>query len=314
MSRYYHRRRLGYRSQSLSPGQQRAIEHVREYEDLERRLGPIVEDVRAAFLSLPQSSLDDLFLVYGHQYGSSARNYAIDAFPHWQYGDRRMSGQTASRLLNLVPKYLSRQQRFTMVKRLCGHHAQRGHESIEMDREHPEQTLHAVREAIDRIAKFSVVKSLPEQVTETVTWLNDNDVVVGRAMLTEVDKEMHLAVLTSVERNWGVIANLVRNSELKEFSEKFEFPTGTVEVYARQKSKCFVATAIYEDPNHPNVMRLREWREQHLRPHFWGRAFIGAYRWIGPLGAISVQCLPFLRPHLRRVLERGVRFIERSYP
>lgn len=314
MSRYYHRRRFGYRRHPSSPGEQRAIEHVRAYADLERRLGPIVDDVRQAFLSLPSSSLDTLFREYGHQYGPSAQSYAIDAFPHWKDGTRRMSGQTASRLLNLVPKHLSRQQRLAMVKRLCEHHSQRHHESIEIDREHPEQTLQTVREAIDRIADFSVVKSLPEHVTTTVTWLNDNDVVVGRAMLTEVDKEMHIAVRNSIERNWNMIATIVRKPDVDNFSERFVFPTGTIDVYARKQSRCFIATAVYQDPNHPDVRRLRVWREQQLRPHFWGRLLIHAYGWIGPLGAISIRCIPCVRPHMRRGFAYLVRLVERSCP
>lgn len=314
MSRYYKRRRLGYRSRSLSPGQQRAMEHIREYENLEHRLGPIVDDVRDAFFSLSDYDLKDLFKEYGRQFGSSARNYAIETYPLWRSGERGMSGQTASRLLNLVPKYLTREKRFSIVKKLCEHHAVKHHDSVEIDRENPEQTLTAVRAAIDQVAHFSVVKSLPAHVTETVSWLNDNDVVVGRAMLTEIDKRLHLAVQSSVENNWPMIAKLVRDPQVQDFSETFTFPTGSIRVYARHQSKCFIATAVYEDPNHPDVRRLRVWRERTLRPRLYGRFMIWTYRWLGPLGAAMVRGAPMLRSPLRRLLEGAVRQIERNRP
>jgi hypothetical protein len=45
---------------------------------------------------------------------------------------------------------------------------------------------------------------------------------------------------------------------------------------------CFVATAVYGDPTHPDVRDLRRFRDQILVRHAAGRAFIRAYRVVGP--------------------------------
>jgi len=45
---------------------------------------------------------------------------------------------------------------------------------------------------------------------------------------------------------------------------------------------CFVATATYGDPMHPDVCYLRAFRDNTLRNYRAGRAFIAFYWWIGP--------------------------------
>lgn len=49
-----------------------------------------------------------------------------------------------------------------------------------------------------------------------------------------------------------------------------------------QNSDCFVATAVYQSPNHPNVIKLRAYRDQHLQKTFMGRIFIKIYYKLGP--------------------------------
>jgi hypothetical protein len=52
---------------------------------------------------------------------------------------------------------------------------------------------------------------------------------------------------------------------------------------------CFVATAVYGDPSHPDVVDLRRFRDEVLVEHRAGRAFIRAYRIAGPRLAALVS-------------------------
>lgn len=63
-------------------------------------------------------------------------------------------------------------------------------------------------------------------------------------------------------------------------------PTTPVEEEEESSSSggggCFVATAAYGSRSHPDVVRLRRYRDEILVRHALGRAFIGAYWRIGP--------------------------------
>ncbi len=75
-------------------------------------------------------------------------------------------------------------------------------------------------------------------------------------------------------------------------------------------SNCFVASAVYADPHHPDVAALRGWRDRTLgRGGFAGAAmsaFSAVYWKVGPPAATLVRRSPRLRRVLRRVFPRLV--------
>ncbi len=73
-----------------------------------------------------------------------------------------------------------------------------------------------------------------------------------------------------------------------------------------QKSSCFVATVVFESPDHPTVEWLRWWRDTKLIKHVAGRLFIGFYRHIGPILARFVAHTPYVRGYLKNWIERFV--------
>lgn len=52
---------------------------------------------------------------------------------------------------------------------------------------------------------------------------------------------------------------------------------------------CFVATAAYRDPSHPDVVFLRAFRDEWLTRRRWGRSFIAFYWRVGPQMAHHVR-------------------------
>lgn len=70
---------------------------------------------------------------------------------------------------------------------------------------------------------------------------------------------------------------------------------GNMRIESKAGATCFVASAAYEDPNHPDVMFLRWIRDQHLRYNPTGRAFIDWYWRVGPRLAVVVSRHEWLR-------------------
>ena len=73
---------------------------------------------------------------------------------------------------------------------------------------------------------------------------------------------------------------------------------------------CFVATAVFEDANHPVVWQLREVRKT-MEKHLWGRIISSVYWHLGPFLAEIVKVLPILRYPLRFMLNVFTRL---TYP
>lgn len=65
-------------------------------------------------------------------------------------------------------------------------------------------------------------------------------------------------------------------------SEDDDLPLDEEEIQAASDATCFVATAAYGDPMHPDVVSLRAFRDNHLKRYLAGRAFIKIYWVVGP--------------------------------
>ncbi|WP_263818935.1 J domain-containing protein [Salinibacter sp.] len=69
---------------------------------------------------------------------------------------------------------------------------------------------------------------------------------------------------------------------------------------------CFVATAVYGDYDHPDVRRLRRFRDETLRHAAWGRMFIAWYYRYGPGLAKRLKGHQYLKRSVRWTLARFV--------
>lgn len=82
--------------------------------------------------------------------------------------------------------------------------------------------------------------------------------------------------------------------------------TGSLRVESKSGATCFVASVAYDDPNHPDVMFLRGFRDNILSQSKSGRSFIGWYWVNGPRLAKIVGKSFALRKAAKFVISRIV--------
>ena len=81
--------------------------------------------------------------------------------------------------------------------------------------------------------------------------------------------------------------------------------SNTTKVKTTKKSgSCFVATAVYEDYDHPQVIRLRAFRDHFLSDSALGRILIRIYYVVGPYLAILPTRSRVTKRLLRLILDR----------
>jgi IgA peptidase M64 len=99
-------------------------------------------------------------------------------------------------------------------------------------------------------------------------------------------------------RHLGVAFCVVCESHLRDYlMEPFHIGPTT---------QCFVASAVYGDPSHPDVEALRAWRDRRLEAGRYGRSamvvLVAAYERLGPVCARFTASRPRLAGALRRVV------------
>lgn len=67
-------------------------------------------------------------------------------------------------------------------------------------------------------------------------------------------------------------------------------------------SRCFIATAAFENVDHPVVCDLRAFRDEKMIPYPLGRSLINLYYFCSPPIANAIDSIPLLRPPTRAVI------------
>jgi hypothetical protein len=81
----------------------------------------------------------------------------------------------------------------------------------------------------------------------------------------------------------------------------FEIKTNKKE---EKKSGCFIATAVYEDYNSKEVLRLRKYRDEKLKNSIWGRIFIRTYYTISPPISEIIKKHNILKKLIKPILDK----------
>ena len=87
---------------------------------------------------------------------------------------------------------------------------------------------------------------------------------------------------------------------------------GNMRIESKSGATCFVASVAYDDPNHPDVMYLRGFRDSVLNQSAKGRAFIAWYWRNGPKLAKFVGKSAVLRNGARLAISGIVEFLKFS--
>ena len=167
-------------------GRDWAAYHVSQRRQLSELFAGIDKDIENIFLNLSYVSLDGLFSVYGRIYGKNAGNYARETFPKWKNGATKLSGQTAERLLNLIPPYLPHNTRYELIKKLREHYLPRHSRQLTtIMYQWKQDVLPIITELVDSSSAFR----LPRILSEKAAWLSDGDVDAANRILASLEQE-----------------------------------------------------------------------------------------------------------------------------
>lgn len=122
------------------------------------------------------------------------------------------------------------------------------------------------------------------------------DYIVGKKVA-----EDHIDTFNMLERNGRTTRQIVI-SDIKTGA-------GNMRIESKSGATCFVASVAYEDPNHPDVMFLRWYRDAILMKYFIGRIFIAWYWMVGPKLAKIVASSMYLRKISRFILSKIVELL-----
>jgi hypothetical protein len=228
-------------------------------------------------LKLEDEAKDELLRDYGSIHGDSAEKYARATLPNWISGKTKLSGQTMERLVELVPPYLSPEQRFSLLLLVVKNHKKSEiQKTIKINVKEPYLGFQELQDALKSMSHDDVLAHLPENVMGAAKWLYDDDITSARAMLAEAERRENDLIRSSAEREIALLQRTISSGQVRAASYVVSMPSGKLSVVAYSPSKCYVATVCFGG-NSPEVFVLRKWRDEYLINKKLGIKFIIFY-------------------------------------
>lgn len=274
MGYYRHRRYRSWRSRGWSAS---SGSGPSKYATLANLFGDALKEIRKSFLDLDEEALDELLSDYGAIHGESAEKYARKTYQSWKSGSTALSGQTMERLVELVPPYLSPEQRFSLLKLVLKRHKPSvPTTTIKINVKEPGFGFGELTKRLDSMSHTNVLAHLPDSVMKAASWLYDDDITAARAMVADAEKLENDLIRSSAAKEIELLKRTISTGQVKAASYSVKMPTGTLNVVAYSPSMCFVATRCF-GVQATETQYLRQWRDDYLIEKTWGRRFIVWY-------------------------------------
>jgi hypothetical protein len=212
-------------------GAGRYVMQLRSRWELEYRYGPLYDRVKSIFLSLPTDRLAALLMDYEGLYGQGALKYAIRTIPLWRAGYTDMSGQTMTRLLDLVPHHLDQSSKYDLVEALRSATLSKLRKTTISLKVRPDESLgHVVGAAVELIGKQASIE-LPSDLYEIGSWITDNDAKLLQKMVLQMERDVLLARTADLVLNLALLQRVRRElANAKVVAATFEVPTATIHI------------------------------------------------------------------------------------
>lgn len=195
MARYRNR---SYRS-SRNMGLERALQHIKEGEELSNELGGTDRDVKHYLFTLPPDKLKRVLDLYESKYDRVKREYAEETMPDWKSGKRKMSGMVATRLYGLLPPLMPLETKYELTKTLWQKYGPHSHKILLIGSDAQDTQIIS---AVDAYLQETILSyTIPEQLGNRFDWLSGGDVKIHQQLLNHLlDIEKKQAVeLTQVQ-------------------------------------------------------------------------------------------------------------------
>ena len=213
-----------------------------KFDSLRKLFGGAIEDMKSSFLSLAEPDLEQLFSDYGQIYNASAERYARKTFPKWKTGETKLSGQTMERLVDLVPRYLTPELRFSILQKVLKKHKNRVNlwppEDIRINTQDPAPGFAELERALANIRIEDPLAIIPDEIMEAAKWLYDDDMTVARAMLAKVELKRNEIMKSTALKEVALLKRTINSGQIQTANYSVKLPSGEIsaEVFTPRRS------------------------------------------------------------------------------
>ena len=156
----------------------------------------------------------------------------------------------------------------------------------------------------DQIAQICMA-SIIEQLNK----MNFNDYLYDDFVSIE-SFEMSTETTVKYRKNLKIIQNNKSIDSQNRINKHFRVPVSTPSYSSSSNSGCYIATMVYGDYNHPQVLVLRNFRDGFLANYVLGRSFIRLYYKYSPTWVEALKNKTIVNQAIKRGLTIFIKLIK----
>lgn len=261
---------------------------IQDYSHLHALFGTAVDVLRQLLLQLDDDSLHSLLERYARLYGESAADRVRDSYPLWQSGMVPMPARSLGRLFNLLPAWLSDEQRQLLLQQVIEQHrAPLVQRLIEIDLCEPGQGYAALEQAIDELFPEQPASALPARCLSAARWLCDADMQAARTLLEQALQREFQQLRRHAQRESRLLQHAINTAQVVSASYRLHTRFGSIEVSGHIAPECALVLECF-GPQSRHAVVLRLWRDYYLSKCWWGRLLLrGCARYAGRLAELA---------------------------
>jgi hypothetical protein len=183
-------------------------------------------DVVRVVLGLDPAVVDELFELYGREFGRGAARYARRTRRKWQAGEVRPNRRTFERLLVRLPAVMSFDLKCEVLRKLRAEYCARDDYQLSVT---TRDWRGAVAPLVEEIVRKSYAAELPRGLAERLKWLAADDMQAARAILAESEAREGRNALRLLEREFAEIERHIGESGGRSrVTHTIRLPLGTI--------------------------------------------------------------------------------------
>lgn len=197
-----------------------ALRHIQEAEEFNIRTYGADRIIKNYFFNMTPELREKVFREYGRIYGPERLDYARDTYEKWKTGQVKMSGMVAKRIFDLMPRYLTPEQRMSVVEYIW--RKLRRHDSVYF-RFSPVVTASDLQKKLQGYLEEHVkTREVPEDLKKEFSWLSSEDTAVYEKLLNRFLDLDRQRILTTVRLTMQKVQQFLRNPDNAVYLQKFE--------------------------------------------------------------------------------------------
>lgn len=191
-------------------------------------------ELMRALLSLNESALEELFILYKQEFGAGAARYARKTYGKWRAGEVSPISQTFERFLLHLPRVMNFDLKCEVLRRLIEEFAPQAHHELTVFTDDWEEPLTPL---VQRMIDKAFTAKLPYEIERRLNWLAENEAQTAQEILKRSHAEESRIAVSHLREEISAIEKLLAATHLKpKVTHQLKFPFGTITLNFKKRS------------------------------------------------------------------------------